>query len=155
MAAELRARAALPVLLALCCAACALRPTLVPPQLSVLDVQVESLQLVQQRLRVRMHVENPNDRSLEVRALVYTLELEGQAVADGAAAAPFSVPARGAQDFDLEVTANLAPVALTLLARTAQGDTTPVAYRLRGSVSLGSGWLRRIPFDERGSFSLR
>ena len=154
MAAEVRRLLclALPALLAGCAL---LRPTLVPPQLSVLDVQVESLQLSQQRLRVRMHVENPNDRTLEVRSLTYTLELEGQPVADGGAAAPFTVPARGGQDFDLEVAANFAPAALMLLARAAQGDASPVAYRLSGVVSLGAGWLRRIPFEQRGSFSLR
>ncbi|MBV9620083.1 MAG: LEA type 2 family protein [Gammaproteobacteria bacterium] len=135
-------------------AGCALRPNLQPPQLSVLDVQLESLQLWQQRLRLRVHVENPNDRALAVQGLTYTLEVEGQPVANGAAGAPFTVPARGAQDFDLEVTANLAPTLIALLGRIAQADAAPVPYHLSGEVTLSAGWLRHVPFDARGSFSL-
>jgi hypothetical protein len=50
------------------------------------------------------------------------------------------------------VTANLASALSKWLARGSQ-DT--VDYRLIGNVALSSGFLRRIPFDERGSVKLK
>ena len=56
------------------------RPKFETPRLSVVDVQLSSSDLWQQRLRVRMRVQNPNDRALAVRGLTYTLEVAGRAV---------------------------------------------------------------------------
>ena len=44
----------------------------------------------------------------------------------------------------------------TLLgAAVTLGYATTIAYRLVGDVNLASGFLRRIPFDERGSVKLK
>ena len=58
------------LLLAVSLSACALAPRLQAPQLSVADVQLLGGDLMQQRLRVRMHVQNPNDRALAVQGIV-------------------------------------------------------------------------------------
>jgi LEA14-like dessication related protein len=139
---------------ALLCA-CALHPHLEPPRLSVSEVDVQASDLWRQRLRVRVHVENPNDRTLAVQDLEYTLEVEGQELASGTNAASFTVPARGATDFDMNVSTNLAATLLTLLARGPDALGQPVAYRLTGKLTLSSGWLRSIPFEEHGSFKLQ
>src|SRR4029077_14784628 len=55
-----------------------LAPKLTPPTLSVVDVQLLSSDLWEQHLKVRMHVQNPNDRTLPIKGLEYTLEVEGQ-----------------------------------------------------------------------------
>jgi hypothetical protein len=53
----------------------------------------------------------------------------------------------------VQVTANLAgALARLLLRRSSQQQ---LDYRLVGSVRLSSGFLRRIPFDERGSVDLK
>ena len=62
------------------------------------------------------------------------------------------VPAQGEADFDLPITANLASVLPKLLSGRGSGT---LDYRLVGDVSLSSGFLRRIPFDERGSVKLK
>jgi LEA14-like dessication related protein len=139
---------------ALLCA-CALRPHLEPPRLSVSEVDVQASDLWRQRLRVKVHVENPNDRTLAVKDLEYTLEVEGQELASGTNASSFTVPARGETDFDMNVTTNLAATLLTLLARGPDALGQPVAYRLTGKLTLSEGLLRSIPFDEHGSFKLQ
>jgi hypothetical protein len=58
----------------------------------------------------------------------------------------------GEVEFDMHITANLAGALAKLLAR--RNSAEELAYRLVGSVSLSSGFLRRIPFDERGSVKL-
>lgn len=133
--------------------ACALAPKLEAPQLSVTDVQVVSADLWQQRLKVRMHVQNPNERALPVKSIVYTLEVEGQPFASGESAQSFVVPALGESDFDMSVTTNLASTFIKLLGRG--GSASTVAYHLTGKVSLSEGLLRSIPFEQRGSFKLQ
>ncbi len=58
----------------------------------------------------------------------------------------------GEVEFDMQVTANLVGAMGKLLSRRSSSEE--LAYRLVGDVSLSSGFLRRIPFDERGSVKL-
>jgi LEA14-like dessication related protein len=134
---------------------CALTPKLTPPTLTVVDVQLQGSDLWEQHLKVRMHVQNPNDRALPIKGLEYTLQVEGQQFASGESAASFIVPARGEAQFDMNVTTNLAGTLLKLLARGSDTRSQSVAYRLTGKVSLSEGLLRSLPFDERGEFKLQ
>jgi LEA14-like dessication related protein len=134
-------------------AACSLT-RLQTPQLSVVDVQIQGGDLWSQRLKVRMHVENPNDRALPVRALNYTIEVEGQTFASGEATDAFVVPPLGATDFDMNVTTNLAGTVLKLLGRSGAGGND-IGYRLSGKLTLSEGLLRTIPFDQSGTFRLQ
>lgn len=136
-------------------AACTLVPKLEAPQLSIAEVQIQKSDLWEQHLRVRMHVHNPNDRALPIKALEYTVEVEGQQFASGASMAAFTVPPLGDSEFDMSVTTNLASTLLKLLARGSGPGSEEVGYRLVGKVSLSEGFLRTVPFDERGSFKLR
>jgi LEA14-like dessication related protein len=153
-------RAASRCLPALCAAtlllgACALTSKFITPRLSVLDVQIEHGDLWEQRLKVRVRVQNPNDRRLPVKGLEYTLEVEGQPFASGESAASFVVPPMGEAEFDMNVTTNLAGTVLKLLGRGPDALGQSVAYRLTGRIALSEGLMRSLPFEERGSFSLR
>ena len=132
---------------------CASTLDLEPPKLSVVSMKVQSADLFSQRVNVRMRVMNPNARELPVKAIKYRIEVNGLELAQGLADMPFVVPAQGEADFDLPVTANLASVLPKLLS--GRGSTDTLDYRLVGDVSLSSGFLRRIPFDERGSVKLK
>jgi LEA14-like dessication related protein len=133
--------------------ACALAPHLTAPHLQIVGVQLVGSDLLAQQLKVRMHVDNPNDRALPIAGLDYTLEVDGEALATGESAASFVVPALGSAEFDMNVTTNVAGALIHLLSRGA--GTAGLSYRLSGKVSLSSGWLRSIPFEERGTFKLQ
>ncbi len=135
--------------------ACALAPRFETPKLSVVNVQLLSSDFLAQRVRVRLRVQNPNDRALAVRGLTYTIEVAGQTFASGQSAASFVVPALGEAEFDSNVTTNLAGTLMTLLSRGPDSLSQKIDYRLSGKLSLSSGLLRSIAFDERGSFSLQ
>jgi LEA14-like dessication related protein len=143
------------ILLGAACAlsACSLVPKYETPRLSVVSLDVERADMFEQQLKVRMHVQNPNERALPVKSLSYTLELGGQEFARGASHESFTVPAHGEADFDMSVTANMAPTLLRLLPRV--GSLEKLDYRLVGKVTLSSGMLRSIPFDQSGSLKLR
>ncbi|MGP8035151.1 MAG: LEA type 2 family protein [Steroidobacteraceae bacterium] len=138
---------------ALLAAACVLAPKLSTPQLSIVGLQVVGGDLLAQRLKLRMHVDNPNNVTLPVAGIEYTLEVDGQPLASGESAASFVVPALGSAEFDLNVTTNLTGAVIRLFARGADAPSVP--YRLSGKVSLSSGWLRSIPFEQHGSFKLQ
>jgi len=116
-------------------------------------MQVQSADLFSQRMLVHMRVVNPNARELPVKSIDYRIEVGGADLAQGLADKPFVVPAMGEAEFDVQVTANLANALTQILGRKGSRDT--LDYRLVGSVSLSSGFLRRIPFDERGSVKLK
>ena len=138
--------------LALALAGCALRPHFETPQLSLIGVQIVSSELWEQRLKVRLRVQNPNDTALSVKGIEYTLEIAGEQVASGVSDASFVVPALGEAQFDTNLTTNMVGALLKLLGRGPDTLSNGVDYRLTGRISLASGWMRSVPFDERGNF---
>jgi LEA14-like dessication related protein len=140
-------------LLCLLGACSSLVPKLEAPELTIVSVDVVKADLLEQQLRVRMHVQNPNDRSLSVRGVTYELEVAGQPFAHGESEKNFEIPALGSTEFDVGVTANAASALLRLAAGGKQLDN--VEYRMVGKVSLASGLIRSIPFDKKGVFKLR
>jgi len=130
-----------------------LGPKFTTPTLTVAGVQLEGGDLLEQRLKVRVHVQNPNDRRLPIKAITYTLEIDGQPFATGESAASFVVPALGEAEFDMNVTTNMAGTLMRLLAR-GPGALQSASYHLTGKISLSAGWLESIPFEQRGTVRL-
>ena len=126
-------------------------PKLEKPTLSVVNVQLLKGDLWHQELKVRMRVQNPNDRQLPVKGLSYELEVDGQEFAHGMSGDSFVVPAHGDAEFDLSVSANMASLLVKMLGQG--GDS--LDYQLSGKISLSSGLLRSFSFNEHGSFKLR
>lgn len=136
-------------------AGCALGPKFQTPQLSIVGVQIENSDLWLQRLKVHMHVHNPNDRALPVKSIEYTLEVAGQQFASGESGAAFVVPSQGDAEFDMSVTANMAGTLISLISRGPDALKNNVPYQLSGKISLSQGWLRSIPFEQQGTFRLQ
>jgi LEA14-like dessication related protein len=129
-------------------------PKLETPRLSVVNVELEKSDLWEQRMKVRMRVENPNDRAIPVKGLTCALEVQGQELAHGVSGASFNVPALGEAEFDMNMTANMAGAIIRLLGRgNSLGDQ--LEYRVTGKISLSEGLLRSIPFEDEGTFRLR
>jgi LEA14-like dessication related protein len=126
-------------------------PRLEKPTLSVVSVQLLKSDVWHQELKVRMRVQNPNDRALPVEGISYELEVDGQDFAHGLAGDSFLVPARGEAEFDMSVSANMASMLAKVLGQG--GDT--LDYRLTGKISLSAGLWRSVSFDERGTFKWR
>jgi LEA14-like dessication related protein len=123
-------------------------PKLEKPTLSVVSVQMLKSDLWHQELKLRMRVQNPNDRALPVKGLWYELDVDDQELAHGMSGASFVVPALGEAEFDMSVSANMASMLFKVLS---QGGN-PVDYRLKGKIALSAGLFRSIPFNEQGSF---
>jgi LEA14-like dessication related protein len=142
-------------LLALLCGCAGLVPHLETPKLSVVNVEVTKTELWEQRMKVRLRVQNPNARSLPVQGLTARLEVAGEELATGVTAAAFEVPALGEAEFDMDMTAHMAAAVIKLLGRRGDAMRGQIDYKVTGKLSLSSGLLRSIPFEETGSFNLK
>lgn len=136
---------------ALMLSGCAALPKFEAPRLSVVGIEMQSADLFSQRLKVRMRVLNPNARELPVKGISYRIDVNDSELGRGLTNTPFVVPAMGEAEFDVQVTTNVAGLLTKLLSRR---KSETLDYRLVGDVALSSGFLRRIPFDERGSVKL-
>lgn len=123
------------------------------PRVSVVGIRALEANLFEQKLEVRMQVENPNARDIPVRGLEVEVELADEPFAQGVSARQFTVPARGEAEFDMIVTAHAA-TALLRIATASRAEREQVGYRLKGKLSTRLGVLRSIPFEETGTLPL-
>ena len=123
-------------------------PKLEKPTLSVVNVQMLKSDLWHQELKVRMRVQNPNDRPLPVKGLSYELDVDGQEFAHGMSGDSFVVPALGEAEFDMSVSANMASVLIKLLNKGGN----QIDYHITGKIALSAGLLRSISFNDQGTF---
>lgn len=148
--------------LALCCivmsACAAFGPKLETPRLSIVNAAIVSSDLLEQHLKVRMRVQNPNDRELSVKGITYGIEVAGEELGRGITTGSFIVPRRGEAEFDMNINVNMAATLIRLASKaqkTSGGMPDALDYRIVGTVSLAKGLLRAIPFEEKGSLKLR
>ena len=136
------------VLLGACAVMHLQAPDITPTAVELVDVALD-----QQRFKVTLHVQNPNDRALPIKSVKVALEIEGVEVGRGESTEPFNVPAHGETDFDMIVTTNVASSLPDLLVRVVRGGKLP-SYRLSGTVNPDIAYLPPIPFGKSGQIEL-
>ena len=150
-------RRALPIALTLLlvqvlagCAQLTQRPE--PPQVSLAGIELLGLGLFEQRFRVRLNLDNPNDYALPVSGVEYALEINGQSFAKGRSVDEVELPANGRTQVDVDVNANLSSL-LGQAMLLQQGRLPKLDYRLTGKLKLMQG-LFSVPFERQGSIPL-
>ena len=108
--------------------------------------------LLQQVFLVHLEIQNPNDRSLPVKGLHADLTVGGDKIASGLTERAFVVPPHGQSDFDMTITAN---VALALLKLASNPHADSIDYQVTGEADLDLPFMHSLPFQQRGSLSLR
>ena len=144
----LRVLSGVAVLLSACAVMHLQAPDITPTAVELVDVALD-----QQRFKVTLHVQNPNDRALPIKSVKVALEIEGVEVGRGESTEPFNVPAHGETDFDMIVTTNVASSLPDLLVRVVRGGKLP-SYRLSGTVNPDIAYLPPIPFSKSGQITL-
>ncbi len=123
------------------------------PDITPTSVELMDAQITEQRFKVGLHVQNPNDRSLPIKSANCALQIQGVEVGRGETTAPFNVPAHGDSDVDMIVTTNLASSVPNLITRLFRAGDLP-SYRLSGSVNPDITLLPPIPFSKSGQITL-
>ena len=140
-------------LLCLGLAACAGLSKLETPHVAFVGLKALEANLFEQKLAVRLRVQNPNAIELPVKGLDVDVELAGEPFAHGVSAREFTVPAKGEAEFDMIVTANAATALFKIIGSDRQAREA-VKYRLKGKLSTRLGMFHSIPFDETGTLPI-
>jgi len=119
------------------------------PRVSIVNVDVVGLTVLEQRYRLSLRLQNPNAFALPVNGLSVSFSINGEDVGEGVSDAPFSLPAMGQVVRDVDVTSDLSRLAHAL--RPRQQARPPAAeFRLRGQLAL-AGRVQPIAFEYGGS----
>jgi LEA14-like dessication related protein len=115
-----------------------------PPTVSLESLRVESAIDGQARIALGLSVENPNESSVPVDALDFSLTIADMPVASGVLATPLTLPALGSARAQIVVSTSLAVMRSALDASLARGS---IDYEIAGNVVI-AGW--KLPFSRRG-----
>jgi LEA14-like dessication related protein len=134
------------------CGCASLLPKLEAPRLEVTGVSFVGGDAAHQQIGLRIHASNPNARALAVQRIDYGIVLADSEFAHGTTSAPFTLPAAGETDFDLQLSADLLTALKVLGAHLGERD---IPYRVTGTVHFAGGVLRVLPFTSHGRLALR
>jgi len=135
------------VIALLCLAGCAsLRPLqIVPPEISVVNIVPMSATLFEQRLRVDLRLQNPNDFNLNLAGLDFQLAVNGSELARGLSNEAVVVPHLGESIISVAITTT----ALAWMRQLRTFATTQeMNYVLTGNIHLSR--VGRLPFHRSG-----
>lgn len=124
-------------------------PTVRLDQVRLLDVDWSGQSFV-----LVFAAENPNGFPLPVRSVDYAVQLAGQRFATGSATEGFTLPARGAGKFSIEVHTDLLSSASMLSALIFREGRREIDYELAGELGLDIPFARPLRFRETGRVDL-
>lgn len=119
------------------------------PDIQLANVEMLRSNLWEQSFRLRLRVDNPNDRKLPVRGMQYRVYLNDARLATGVTNQPFDVPAYGSEYFELDVRSNLWRHLADLVKLVERQQ--PVDYRIEGHISTGMFWAPKLTLQEHGT----
>lgn len=123
-----------------------------PPRVRVVSITPTHFQLLEQRFRVTLQVQNPNAQNITIRGLDYEIEVNDMIFAQGVSGKPITIPAYGESTADVEVVSTLQRLLEQLQALSARGKPT-IDYAISGHVSI-DGIPFPVPFDYRDTLTL-
>lgn len=115
------------------------------PRVTLASIEPVDFQLIEQRFRVRLRVQNPNDRDITIRGLDYQIVINEKIFAEGVSGKPVSVPAWGEGIAEIEVVSSLERV-IDQLKAFGERTSPDIDYALSGHVRV-DGIPFPIPFQ--------
>lgn len=115
-----------------------------PPRVQLVNLQLQTAQLLEQRYLMTIRLQNPNEFDLEINGFDFNLELNGAPFAQGVSSREVSVPGFGDATTEVLVSSSL----LTLMQQM-KGGQNAVKYRVFGRVKL-KGIPVPVSFESEG-----
>lgn len=122
------------------------------PRVSLADLRLAEVGLLEQRYVAWLRIQNPNDTDLNVRGMEYTIYLNGRKFADGVSDRDFSVPGYGEEIVEVNLTSTALRV-LDQFRSLSEGESQVLRYRIAGSLSL-EGLRRSVAFSHQDEIDL-
>jgi len=120
------------------------------PTLSLSQVKMLESNLLEQRYRLTLRVQNPNAIALPVKGMNYSVKFADVDFASGVTPSAFRIPANGEQLVDIDVSTNLLRSAQQLM-RYLQNDHDSLDYQLSGSIQVDLPFVGAVPFNKSGT----
>ena len=139
-------------LLGIGCAGITERPD--PPRVSLADMTVEKITLVETSFRIVLRVINPNPGAIDIRGISCDLDLNGEPFGTGVAPLDVTIPPFGTESLEVPLYSSnvrLFKGALSLPEREA------LEYRLRGKLHLSGEkvLIPTLPFESEGKWVIK
>lgn len=142
------------VVLAIVVSGCAALQTVIePPQVTLNNLQVLDMTLLEQRYAVTLRVQNPNPVPLPITGMNFQLDINDTELGRGVSNRAVTVPAYGEALVEISLVSNLLRV-FNQIRALESSKTQSLRYRLSGGLSI-SDRMSKLPFDYRGEFSPR
>lgn len=122
------------------------------PEVTVTSIELLEPGLFEQRFRVGLRVQNPNNFDLPVEGVKLSLELNGKPFITAVSAKAVNVPRYGSAVMEVDAVSTLAGL-LNQIGGVVSGSNSSVRYKLAGKVSL-SNMMVDLPFERVGEIKL-
>lgn len=133
---------------------CAVLPSgIETPHVSLNNLQLLDMTLLEQRYAVTLRVQNPNPVPLPVSGMNFQLDINDTEFGRGVSNDTVTVPAYGEALVEIQLVSNLMRIFHQIRALES-GKGQSLRYRLSGGLSLASR-LGKLPFEYRGEFAPR
>lgn len=119
------------------------------PEVRLVKVEVIKAKLLEQQFMLRFSINNPNDVSLPVRGLNYSVYLGNIKLAEGESDVWFTVPANGTQNFKIPVRTNLWRH-VRQIVKMLESPDEPIHYSFSGDVKTGLLFGRSVHLKRDG-----
>lgn len=140
-------------LFALWLTGCALVRPIEDPTVELAGLQMLPATGMEQRVRVKLRVVNPNNRDLALDGLNFSLRLASQDVLNGVSNRPFTLPALGEERVELDLSLNVLS-SLNLLRELFMQPDRPLKYSLTTRLYLDDPLLPNIKVSRQGLINL-
>lgn len=122
----------------------------VAPKVSVADINVKSLGVLEQRFDLDLRVTNPNDFDLKIEGLDFDLEVNGRPFAKGLSSVSTLIPAASSTIMQVEAITQSKNIISQVKTLPFEMLKEGVPYRVKGRVKTDrTDWL---PFEHKGVY---
>ncbi len=123
------------------------------PYISLSNINLLTMGVFEQRYRIMMRIQNPNDVSIPIKGMSYHIFINGKEFAHGVSNKSVIIPAFGEEVIEIEATSDLTSI-LRQFQELISGGIERVSYRLTGKAKL-SNRIRRLSYEYKGELSLQ
>ena len=118
------------------------------PKVELTKVDIIKARLLEQQFMLRFRIDNPNDRSLPVRGLIYTVHLNDVELASGESSGWLTVPPTASNITKCRCIPTCG--GMKYIVRLLEKPDRPINYRLAGELKTGLMAGRRVHISSNG-----
>lgn len=121
------------------------------PDIQLVNIELVQAKLLEQQFKLHFRVDNPNDSSLPLKDMKYSVQLNGIPLAQGKQRVWVTVPANGHSYFELTVFTNLWRHMKSII-RLVEKPNNPIEYALDTEFKTGVMFGKNIKVTRTGQF---